>query len=339
MKRMLRAGLIGCGNIGALYDEGGTSANVYTHAGMYRQVAGLELVCASDVDEKRLQEFGNYWQVKRLYTDHEQMLTSESLDIVSIATPDSSHQEIIKDVLRLSPPRLIFSEKPLANSSAAAEEIQCLCLEKDVTLVVDYVRRWDENHQLLKEFVGTGGLGEMQNVVGYYVRGLKHNGCQLINLIQFLFGPITHVQALGAADCGSIPGDPSLDVRFGLQDGNAGYMMGLDKKGYSFSIYEMEIFGTKGRIRLLNGGQSISFFPIEGDPHFPNFKKISENSKPFWQQSTYGSALIHAGNELAAYLNGTRSSLENTADCAIADLRVIEAILSSGQHSGIVTKV
>jgi predicted dehydrogenase len=338
--KMLKAGLIGCGNIGALYDEGGNGKDVYTHAGTYRAVEGIELVCASDADSGRLRDFGSHWGVERLYGDYRAMLQAEDLDMISIATPDHTHAGIIADAANLSRARLIFSEKPLAETLAEAVRLAALCREKNIMLVVDYVRRWDRNHQALRDFIRQDGLGAIQNMTGYYVRGLKHNGCQLINLIQFLFGNISDVQALGGVDQGSIPGDPTIDFRFILPDGRDGYMLGLDRKGYSFSIYELEIFGTKGRLRLLNGGQSIRFFPVENDPNFANFRKIGEVSQTPWGESaTYGSALLHAGREFAGFLNGAGVALQNTAGVAIHDLAVIEAVLSSAQHSGLSVNV
>ena len=81
---MLKAGLVGCGNIGALYDEAGNTGDVFTHAGMYQKTKGIELFCAADFDTKRLQDFGSYWQVNRLYENCQERQRSVLL-IVQVA--------------------------------------------------------------------------------------------------------------------------------------------------------------------------------------------------------------------------------------------------------------
>jgi len=333
-----RAGIVGCGNIGGRYDERGKINGIYTHAGMYKHVKGLELVCAADTDTKRLDEFGKYWKVKHLYNDYKVMFRNEKLDIISIATPDETHYEIILNSLKNNPPRLIFTEKPLANSIEQAIEVYRKCKEKDVDLVVDYVRRWDENHQRVKKFIEQGKLGRIQATVVYYVRGLLHNGCQMINLIQFFFGKIIKVQVVGESDMGSLDGDPSLNMLLTLEDGVQVYMIAVDQKGYGFSIFEMDIFGLEGRLCLCEGGQSIELYKADSDRQFPNFKNLVKANSP-WEKSTYGNAMIRAGNEFVSFLIGESKWLNNGVLDAIDDLCVIESALESARNNNIQTVI
>ena len=335
--KQFKAGLIGCGNIGARYDEKDTQGSIYTHAGMYRKTEGLELAAACDPDLDRLHEFGRYWGVERLYTDISRMMAEEELDLVSIATPDHTHEGIILTILETARPRLIITEKPLAERLSAAEKLVEKCKEQNIVLIVDFVRRWDKNHQEIKEYISAGKLGDIQGVCGCYVRGFRHNGCQLVNLIHYFFGPVQEVQALGSTDKGPIENDPSLSVFMTTRNGVPIQVIGLDQKGYSFSIFEMDIFGTKGRIRLLDGGQSIEFSEVQPSSLFPNFSKLALANR--WGKSTYGSALVRAGIEIHELLAGGRETGRNMAGGMLQDLKVMEAVMQSARSGNIVVQV
>lgn len=327
-----RAGIIGCGNIGGLYDEREDDGNVYTHAGMYRSVEKIDLICAADPDTARIEGFSRFWSPERCYSDHREMLKHEMLDIVSIATPDETHYEIILEVLRCQTPRIIFTEKPLAMNLALAIEAYEACQRKNIALVVDYVRRWDENHCRIKEMVSNGELGFIQSLIGYYVRGIRHNGCQMINTMQYVFGKIVCVKAMSPDNLGSFTGDPSLDIALEFESGFTGYMIALDKFDYGFSTFEIDIFGLNGRLRILNGGQNFEYYKTSIDSQFPNFKKLIRSDSSL-EKSTYGAAMKGTGKQLFSFLEGKTNSLHNTAIDAIDDLCVIEAALKSAKDN------
>ena len=326
-----KAGIVGCGNIGGRYDERKDNGDIYTHAGMYRTIGEFQLVCAADTDVPRLHDFGTYWKVPRLYSDPYEMFKNETLDIISIASPDETHHSLILDAIKHNPPRIIFTEKPLAMSPESAFTIYEEARKKNVAIVVDYIRRWDRNHQDIKRHLQEGGLGPLQAIVAYYVRGLRHNGCQMINLFQFLFGKIKTVQAMGPVNGGSLHGDPTLSLWITFEGGEQAAMIGVDRKGYGFSIYEIDILGQKGRLRLTDGTQEVEFYTTQDDSQFPNFKKLVPSESP-WEASSYGSAMIRAGGQFVSYLQGETRRLHNTAQEAIDDLCVIEAALSSAKN-------
>ncbi len=327
-----RAGIIGCGNIGGYYDERESDSNIYTHAGMYRAVEGFTLVCASDIQVERLAEFGRFWAPVMCYQDSREMLAKEPLDILSIATPDETHHMLLLDAINNSSPRLILTEKPLAMDLASAVEINEACRKKGIQLVVDYIRRWDENHWRVREMIRSGELGPIQSVVGYYVRGLRHNGCQMVNTLQFLVGRIVSVQVLGGDNQGSFAGDPSMDLALTLENGAAAQMISLDKHGYGFSIFEIDICGMNGRVRILDGGQRFECFKTEPDSQFTNFRKLAETNLGL-EKSTYGSAMKRGGEQLVSFLAGEGRSMENNALDAIDDLCVIEAAFESARQN------
>lgn len=324
-----RAALIGCGNIGARYDEAESFPDtVYTHAGMYSNLDAFELVCAVDADPARLEEFGRKWRVSRLYHDLEEMLSKESPDIVSIATPDQAHADQIRAVLEAGNCGLVFTEKPLAQDMDTALDLLVQSRKTKTLIVVDYVRRFDRRHQEIRDFLAKEGLGPIQNVVGHYVRGLRHNGCQLINLLRFFFGKVLAVQASPFSSTGSMPGDPSIDAFLSFDDGPEAVIIGSDRQGYGFSLFELDIIGKQGRLRLSATGDCLEYGRVMVDERFSNFRTLSP-TEPVWTDHSYGQALLQAGKEMATILEGGLTRSVNSAQEAIGDLAVIEAILES----------
>ena len=84
---MLKAAIIGCGDIAGGYDEKSTDNGIYTHAGAYR-VCGVKIVAVFDVDINRARSFSVYWGVDRVYEDLNDLYAGDEYDFVSICTPD-----------------------------------------------------------------------------------------------------------------------------------------------------------------------------------------------------------------------------------------------------------
>ena len=326
--KKFRVGIIGCGNMGGLYDERGIGRGaVYTHAGMYSHFKEFEISAAADLDRKRLSGFVRHWRAKRAYRSYADMLRAEKLDVVSIATPDETHTQILKDVLRINRPRIVFTEKPLALNAEEGLRIRDLARKLGVRIVVDYVRRWDVRHRLIKKMIEKGSLGDIISVSGYYVRGLRHNGCQLINLIQYICGKIVSVTAIDPLPSGSSGSNESLSLRCLVKPDIPCYILPLDRKGYKFSAFELDIFGSKGRLRLDATGSAAELYFVSNDKRFPNFKYLK--SGKLAGSATYGTALLCAGREMISFLKGGKSITRNTVEESIRDLAVIDGAFRS----------
>ena len=62
----LRAGIVGCGRVGAEFDDDPKRKQISTHAGAYSAVSGVELVAACDLDEEKLNKCGQRWNIPSL---------------------------------------------------------------------------------------------------------------------------------------------------------------------------------------------------------------------------------------------------------------------------------
>ncbi len=120
---MLKSAIVGCGRIASGFDDDPKrKSSIATHAGAYKFLKNeVDLICASDIDELKLKNFGEKWDIKKLYVDYKEMLAKEKIDILSICTWASSHFEICKEAVN-NGVRAIFCEKPIAESLAEADE-------------------------------------------------------------------------------------------------------------------------------------------------------------------------------------------------------------------------
>src|SRR5207244_825991 len=79
-----------------------------------------EIVAVADVDAGRREAFGERWSVARRYADYREMLSRETLDIVSICVPTRAHAEVMIETAA-SDVRGVVIEKPIAQSLREAD--------------------------------------------------------------------------------------------------------------------------------------------------------------------------------------------------------------------------
>jgi len=104
-------------------------------------------------------------------------------------------------------------------------------------------------------------------VSGYYTKGTIHNGTHLFDLLRYLIGEVARVRG---TDSLHEPGeDPTLDAYVEFGDGVTGFFHGCDAR--AFSIFELDIVGKKGRIRIAESGHLIEFSTIGESPHYSGY--------------------------------------------------------------------
>ena len=153
---MYKAGVIGCRGIGISHATGIVSSD------------RARLAAACDLDEATLREFEQRWPDENLtlYRDHREMLARESLDIVTVATSDHRHADLVVDAANAGA-KGIFCEKPLATSLADADRMIAACDANNTTLAVDHTRRFMPLWRHAKEeIVDKGVIGPVQYVIG-----------------------------------------------------------------------------------------------------------------------------------------------------------------------------
>jgi predicted dehydrogenase len=297
-----RAALIGCGMIGSEFaDDPLTKGDVYTHAEAYARCPETRLVAVCDLDPERLTRCGERWGVERRYNKIEELIEAEQPDIVSVCTPDATHFEVTRAVLTSAHPvKAILCEKPLAMVPEQAEELIRLAEERSVVLAVEYTRRYAANMRALKSFIAAGELGRVQAISGWYTKGTLHNGTHWFDLVRFLVDEVTWVAALNAM--GEADPDPTLDVTLGLKNGVMATLRTCDER--SFTLFEMDIVGTLGRVQLLDGGCNIVLSRVAPSPRYSGYFELQAVRSDFGERRDL---LLHAVEDLVGAIRNSHA--------------------------------
>ncbi|NJE05725.1 Gfo/Idh/MocA family oxidoreductase [Thermococcus sp. M36] len=190
---MLRVGVVGVGNMG------------YHHARAYSELARdgkVELVGVADANFERAKEVAKKFDTIP-YADYKK-LAKEKLDAVTIAVPTSIHKQVALEFIEAGTSVLV--EKPIADTIENAEAILRAAEEKDVTLMVGHIERFNPAVLKLKEKIDEGLLGKIVTIsakrVGPMAARIRDVGIIIdlgvhdIDVISFLFGePVRTVYA------------------------------------------------------------------------------------------------------------------------------------------------
>ena len=250
-KNNYKAGIVGCGRIGSQFDDDPKRKIISSHAGAYSAVAGVDLIAASDINEDNLKRCGDKWGIKSLYTDYKEMLENEDLDIISICTWSSSHLEIVNEAAR-NGARAIFCEKPIAETLKDASQIVKICNKNKIILQIDHQRRFCKFHQAVNKFIKGDQLGRIQQVSFYYTAGIANTGSHMFDLLRLFFGDVNWIIGINSQNPSPNEKDPNFDGIIKFKNGILCTIQACDVKQYL--VFVMDIYGSKGRIRINRSG-------------------------------------------------------------------------------------
>jgi predicted dehydrogenase len=265
-----RAALIGCGRMGHEFLKDPLIKGVCTHAEAYYRHSDIDFVAVCDVDIAKARACAKRWLVKGVYSNVVDLIKNEKIQIVSICTPDSTHAEIIEMFLGTLDIKAIFVEKPISLDLGSAEKIVQIAASRNIVLLVNYTRRYAPGFQAMKQWVNDKKIGDIQSVSGVYTKGVFHNGTHWLDLARWILGDITAVQGFG--NMLSITEDPTLDGWVQFKSGVTGFLHGLDE--VCFTLFEMDIIGTLGRIRIYDSGHNIDTYTLADSSYNTGYRTV-----------------------------------------------------------------
>ncbi|HDM78842.1 MAG TPA: Gfo/Idh/MocA family oxidoreductase [Deltaproteobacteria bacterium] len=282
-----RVGIIGCGRIASLFEDDPLREHPCTHAGVYNAVSETEIAAASDFDAVKLRAFSKRWNVKSVYKNYKKMLDKESLEIVSVCTPTPTHSEVVVEAAK-SGVSAIFCEKPIATSLKEADKMIEACNKSGVKLIINYPRRWNPYYRHIKQLINSGEIGDTESITGHYTSGLLMMGTHLLDIFRFLVGDVKwvfgSVEDINPADFVAVKPsenfsttDPCGTGFLCFKNRTSGFVDGSIRKKYF--IFEIDIQGTSGRIRISDNGRSFELWGIKESENYGGYKEL--DLKPF----------------------------------------------------------
>jgi len=150
----IRVGVIGCGGIAS-----------GTHVPNYLKLQDVSVVACADIDESRARDFAKRFNIPAYYKDYRDMLDKESLDAVSVCTPNVAHKD--PSIAAMKAGAHVLVEKPMAASLKDAIEMWETSKKTNRVLIVGFQTRFSPSIVLLRDIVASGELGSI-----YYARAL-----------------------------------------------------------------------------------------------------------------------------------------------------------------------
>ncbi len=244
--KIYRAGIIGCGRMGWLFNEDKLADQPVSHAEAYIMDKRTELTAVCDLDAEKLNGISSKYGVKNVYTDYKKMLKGARLDIVSICTPTALHKDACIQAAN-SGVRAIFCEKPIASSLIDADEMILACRKNGTLLMVNHTRRWDRSFNDVKAVLDKGKIGKVDLIVAFAAAGLMNSGTHLFDILRYYFGDVQSVSGSLIPDGSSDPGGRGT-VRF-RDDILTFFYSGFKE----YVLFGANLYGQEGMIEL--GGQ------------------------------------------------------------------------------------
>lgn len=202
--------VIGAGNIAQAYDTV-DGPEIRTHIKGYKQSpATFELHTLFDIDQAKAEDIAKKWGIPNHSSDFDK-LQQEKFDVISICSPDSTHEFYLDAALQMRP-SVIFIEKPLNITSEKAHSLLKYCLDRKILVLVNYSRVYIPEFRAMREKVRSSDFGKILSVDIKYHGGFLHNCSHLINLIVFLFEPIIGKCILIKEIIDYSPNDPSISA-------------------------------------------------------------------------------------------------------------------------------
>lgn len=144
-------GFIGCGEV--TEKKSGPAFN---------EVPGSSVVAVMSRNEAKAKSYAKRHNIKRWYTDPQELIDDPNVNAVYIATPPSSHATFAIMAMKAGKP--VYIEKPLAASYEDCARINRISEITGVPCFVAYYRRYLPYFQKVKSIINSGTIGTIVNV-------------------------------------------------------------------------------------------------------------------------------------------------------------------------------
>jgi hypothetical protein len=153
----------------------------------------------------------------------------------------------------------------------------------------------------------------------------------MVDTLRMMLGEVIWVKALPPFQTGSYGTDHSVDFLLGFQDGSKAIVQSCDKDAYHYSIFEIDMLFSEGRLTLYDDGFRIERQSVEDYPHYPGFRSLG---KPGLIQGDMANAITYIYRGIIDTLQCGKTGFGEFAREAVKDMIVVETIYSSAQQGG-----
>ena len=330
MPDKLSVAIIGAGLIAGGYDRGRRSNDgVFSHAGAYINDGRFFLDTVVDILSARAEEFRKEWQVGSAFTSVED-ICRQRYDVVSVCTPDSTHFETIRNLIKHRCCKTIFAEKPLAFCREEIIELTGLASESGINIVVNFQRRFEPSHEEIRQLVASGKTRLLAGNA-YYIKGLEHIGTTMIDTLVFLCGMPRKVLAFNRVFNNEV-NEYSYDFIL-YYDGFNITVKTVDSEFtlYNYHIFEVDFLFADRRITLNDNSRQLVVRELTGYAY--SGVKVLDDRGPHSMPTGYPHAMSAAVDYIHRVTTGCTTHTINTPEESSVNKLIVDAIVSSHEQS------
>ena len=249
MSDKYRVGIIGCGGIANLHARG------------YQGVEAFEIVAIADPVEEALNQFGDGHNITNRYRDAREMLDTENLDVVSVATWHKLHAPMTIAACARKP-KAVLCEKPMATSLGECNEMIIAAMRHNVKLATGHQRRFNSAWTDARKLIAKGAIGHPRQIVCVGGEGLLNDCSHLFDMMRYVLSDPDAVWVMGNVERKTDRYERAMRIEdrslgvVGFDNGCIGLLLQeiVGPKYQGGVIYGSEgtIDLTEQRVRLLN---------------------------------------------------------------------------------------
>lgn len=151
---MVRIGIIGCGHWGPNYIRN------------FTELSESKVVMACDLDQEKITSLRERFREIEFDVDYQRLLARSDIEAVVVATPATTHYQIVKDALCAN--KDVLAEKPLTLIPQEGQELVELSESKAKVLMVAHTFLYNPAIRRMKEYVHKGEIGQI-----YYLQATR----------------------------------------------------------------------------------------------------------------------------------------------------------------------
>ncbi len=293
--------VIGLGRVGMLYGLDHKRIQPASHVSAIIKNKNLELIAVCDdnkINQKLfIKKYGKTTKIYDKYSNLVQDLNQKlfNCDIIIIATPDSTHSDILEFIMKNLKTRgetIIFCEKPIALNSKISKKLKMVSNNSKLNIVVNHSRRWSkiwqEANKLSKQ------IGEIKSASFYFSTSPENievsqirDGIHIADLIEW----------------------------FEIKNKTL-----INRLQVPYFIYDFHLWGEKGKIEVLNWGGILNFYKKKESLRFQGFEEL----ELILTKKENESMMVNTYEEFVNFLDGKKKTLSTNFTDAINAVETFE---------------
>ena len=165
MSKILKVGLIGCGNVVS-----------YGHYPALTTLENVELVALADITPAR-RDIGKDWfnlNDNQLYEDYKDVLAIDEIDAVVVTVPQKFRRQIVLDAFAAG--KHVLSEKPISDTPAIATELIQAADEAGLKFGIVHNYHFLPEYRQLKQMLLDGTIGDIRVAMMHFLSVIDYPG-------------------------------------------------------------------------------------------------------------------------------------------------------------------